>query len=170
MSNSSIWHIDRTLAGATTPGQSWPESNGNESVLCIPQSSSITGASPSDCFMSYPGHLFGKRRGIPLCRDRVGVLYSPSHFIFSIPFLFLLHTSFFFCFSSFFPLLPFPSLVLCFFSLFLDFSSSRSCFVLSLLTSFFLSFVSLSNMKRRSPSLHATGSPHHCLFLLSAKQ
>ena len=24
---------------------------------CIPQSSSITGASPSDCLVSYPGHV-----------------------------------------------------------------------------------------------------------------
>ena len=42
--------------GATTPGQSGPGSNGNKGVLCIPQSTSITGVSPSDCLMSYPGH------------------------------------------------------------------------------------------------------------------
>ena len=36
---SSTWLIDRTLSGATTPGLSWPGSNGNEGVLCIPQSS-----------------------------------------------------------------------------------------------------------------------------------
>ena len=29
-------------------------------VLRIPQSSSITGASPSDCLVSYPGHLLGE--------------------------------------------------------------------------------------------------------------
>ena len=57
MSNSSIWHIDRTLLGAITPGQSGPGSDGNEEVLCIPQSTSITGASPSDCLESYPGDL-----------------------------------------------------------------------------------------------------------------
>ena len=34
---------------ATTPGQSGYGSNGNEGVLCISQSSSITGTSPSDC-------------------------------------------------------------------------------------------------------------------------
>ena len=34
-----------------------PESDGNEGVLRIPQSSSITGASPSDFLMSYPGHF-----------------------------------------------------------------------------------------------------------------
>ena len=56
---SSIWPIDRTLSGATTPGQIGPGSNGNEGVLCIPQSSSITAASPSDCLVSYPGHLLG---------------------------------------------------------------------------------------------------------------
>ena len=42
---SAIWPIDRTLAGATTPGQSGPESDGDEEVLCIPQCSSITGSS-----------------------------------------------------------------------------------------------------------------------------
>ena len=56
MSNSSIWHIDRILSSANTPGQSGPGSNGNEGVLCIPQSSSITGALPSDFLTLYPGH------------------------------------------------------------------------------------------------------------------
>ena len=42
-----------TLLGATTPGQSGPESDGNKEVLCIPQNSSITEASPSDCLVSY---------------------------------------------------------------------------------------------------------------------
>ena len=54
MSNSSIWPIDRTLSGATTPSQSRLESNGNEGVL--PQSSSITEASPTDCLVSYLGY------------------------------------------------------------------------------------------------------------------
>ena len=48
------------LSGATTPGQSGPRSDGNEGVLNIPQSSSITGVSPSDCLLSYPGHLLGE--------------------------------------------------------------------------------------------------------------
>ena len=56
MSNSSIWPIDRTLSGATSPDQSGPGSNGNERVLHIPQSSSITEASPSYCLVSYPEH------------------------------------------------------------------------------------------------------------------
>ena len=38
-------------------GQSGSGRNGIQLVLCIPQSSSITGASPSDCLMSYPGLL-----------------------------------------------------------------------------------------------------------------
>ena len=59
MQFGSIWPIDKTLLGATTQGQSRPGSNGNEGVLCIPQSSRITGISTSDCLMSYPGHLFG---------------------------------------------------------------------------------------------------------------
>ena len=37
--NISIWALDRTLIGTTTVGQSWPEINGNEGVLYIPQSS-----------------------------------------------------------------------------------------------------------------------------------
>ena len=52
MSNSSIWPIDRTLSGATTSDQSEPGIEGNES-------SSIIGASPSDCLMLYPGHSLG---------------------------------------------------------------------------------------------------------------
>ena len=56
MSNSSIWSIDRTLSSATTRGLSEPGSYGSEGVLHIPQSSSITEPSPSDCLMSYPGN------------------------------------------------------------------------------------------------------------------
>ena len=47
------------LSGATTPGQSGPESNVNEGVLRIPQSSSITGTSPSDCLVSYRDNRLG---------------------------------------------------------------------------------------------------------------
>ena len=54
---SSIWPTDRTLSDVTIPNQSGPGSDSNEGVLHIPQSSSITGASPSDCLMSYPWHL-----------------------------------------------------------------------------------------------------------------
>ena len=53
MSNSSIWPINKTLSGATTPGLSGPGSDVNEGVLCIPESSNFTGASPSDCVVYY---------------------------------------------------------------------------------------------------------------------
>ena len=56
---SSIWSI----LGATSQSQSAPGSDGNEGVLCIPQSSSITGTSPLDCLVSYPGH------SLHLCRE-----------------------------------------------------------------------------------------------------
>ena len=55
MSNSSIRPIDRPISDATTPGQNGSGSNGNKGVLHISQSSR-TGASSSDCLMSYPGH------------------------------------------------------------------------------------------------------------------
>ena len=73
MSNSSIWPIDRTLSSATTPGQSRPGSNGNERVLHIPQS--ITGALPSDCLVSYPGHLLAG--ALLLCRKQL-MYYTAS--------------------------------------------------------------------------------------------
>ena len=53
---SSIWPINRILSGATTPGQSGSRSDGNEGVLRITQSSSITGTLPSACLVSYPEH------------------------------------------------------------------------------------------------------------------
>ena len=51
-----------TLLGATTPSQGEPGSNGyeGEGVLYIPQSSSITGALPSDCLELYLGHSLGQ--------------------------------------------------------------------------------------------------------------
>ena len=47
---SSIWPINRTLSGATT----------TERILRIPQSSNITGTSPSDWLMSYPEYSLGE--------------------------------------------------------------------------------------------------------------
>ena len=75
MSNSFIWPIDRTLSGASTTEQCGHGCDGNEGVLYIPESSNITGSSPSDILVSYPGYLLG---GVPLCRGAVGVFYSPS--------------------------------------------------------------------------------------------
>ena len=100
---SSIWPIDWTLSHATTLGQSGPGSDGNEGVLHISHSFSITRVSPSDCLVSYSGDLFGggltslqkssryiqqprsngprdTRCGggvISLCRKAVGVFYTP---------------------------------------------------------------------------------------------
>ena len=72
---NSIWPIDKTLSGATTPGQSEPGSDVNEGVLCIPQSSSITGTSLSDCLVSYIRTLIGV--GYTPFRGTVGVFYRP---------------------------------------------------------------------------------------------
>ena len=69
MSNSSR---DRTLSGGTTPGQG---SNGNGRVLCISQSSSIIGDSPSDCLVTYSGHSLGEFLP-PLQKDSSSL---PSH-------------------------------------------------------------------------------------------
>ena len=56
MSNSSILPKDRTLSGATTPGQSRPENDGNDQVIHIPQSPKA----PSDWLKSYPGRSLGE--------------------------------------------------------------------------------------------------------------
>ena len=43
--------------------------------MCIPQSSSITGASPLNCLVSYPGHsLWGV---LPFCRDQSAYSAAP---------------------------------------------------------------------------------------------
>ena len=58
---NSIWPIDRTLSGAITPDERGPGDSDNEGVLRIPQSPSITGTSPSDCLVPYPGHSLERR-------------------------------------------------------------------------------------------------------------
>ena len=57
MPNSSIRPIDRTSSGDTAPGKRGTGSDDNEGMLHITKSSFITAASPSDCLVSYPGHL-----------------------------------------------------------------------------------------------------------------
>ena len=57
-SNSSMWPIHRTISCATTPDQRGRGGNCNEGELFIHQSSSITGASQTDCIMSYARHTF----------------------------------------------------------------------------------------------------------------
>ena len=76
MQFSSILPTDRTLSGAATLGQSGPGRDANDGVLHIPQSSSITGTSPSDCLVSNTGHSL--KGVLPLCIDAVGIFYSSS--------------------------------------------------------------------------------------------
>ena len=52
--------MDRNLSGDTPPGQNGPRRDGKEMVLRIPQFSSITEASQSDCLVPYLGHLLGE--------------------------------------------------------------------------------------------------------------
>ena len=67
---SSIWLIERTLSGTTTQDQSGSGYNGNKEVF------SITGASPSDCSVSYPGHSLAGV-GFYLCTEMHSV-YSAA--------------------------------------------------------------------------------------------
>ena len=67
--------MDRTQSGATTPGLSRPENDGNKGVLRIPLSSSITEALISDCFVSYPRHSLEEPYS---SAEIVSVFYSPS--------------------------------------------------------------------------------------------
>ena len=53
---TSISSIDRTLWGATIPGQKEHGSDANEKVLLVLKRSGITEASPSDCLLSYSEH------------------------------------------------------------------------------------------------------------------
>ena len=75
MSYSSISPIDRMLSGATSPSQSGPGTNGNEGILHIPKSSKAK-ASPSDAFLSFPGHLLGVGFFTPLQRCSRCILQS----------------------------------------------------------------------------------------------
>ena len=62
--------------GPITPGHSGTGSNDNDGVLHILQIYSITGVSPLDCSVSYLGHSLAGV--LTLCRDAVGVFYTPS--------------------------------------------------------------------------------------------
>ena len=87
---SSIWPIHRTISGATAPGLSGPGSDGNEGVLRILQSSSVTRTSSSDCLVSYTGHSLGEV--LPLCREAVSDFYSPSRLVIQSIFNFIFQT------------------------------------------------------------------------------
>ena len=75
MQFNCIWLIYRTVLGVTIPCPSGSGSNANEGVLCIPQSSSIIGTSPSDCLVLYPEHSLGVGV-LPLGKETVCVFYS----------------------------------------------------------------------------------------------
>ena len=62
--NSSIWPIDWNLPDTITPGLCRPESNSNESVAYILQSSRIR-TSPSDGLVSHPRHSLQR------CKQRI---------------------------------------------------------------------------------------------------
>ena len=74
MQFSSIQPIDSALSGATTTGQNGPGSDGNEGVLRIPQSSSITGSLPLDCLVSY----IGTHDGVSYSFAEVQSVYSKA--------------------------------------------------------------------------------------------
>ena len=64
------------LSGATTPGQGWTRSNGNEGELQIPQifKSVIL---PTHCLVSYLGHSLGGG-DLPLVWDAADIFNSLS--------------------------------------------------------------------------------------------
>ena len=68
MSNSSIWHRERTLSVANTPGQSRPGSDGSEGVHYIFE------ATPSECLEPYPGHSLQGCKRCHLLPQRLGHL------------------------------------------------------------------------------------------------
>ena len=76
MSNSFIWPTDRSLLPATHQGQSHSWSDFNDGLLHISPSTSNTGASLSDCLVSFPGHSLGEV--LSLCEDAVGIFYISS--------------------------------------------------------------------------------------------
>ena len=77
---SSICPIDRILSGAITPNQKGPGSDGNKGIRCIPQSSSITGASSSDYLVSYPGYLLQRCRRCILLLQPTGPIFKKKNF------------------------------------------------------------------------------------------
>ena len=48
-------------------------------VLSIPQNSSITGASPTDCLVSYPGHLLVGGESYPSAEMKLVYSTAPVH-------------------------------------------------------------------------------------------
>ena len=76
MSNSSLWPKDKTLSGAFTPDQSGPESDGNKEVVRIPSKFQHYWSLTIRLFSFISRTLVGGV--LTLCRDVVGVFYSPN--------------------------------------------------------------------------------------------
>ena len=71
---SSIWPIDRTLSGATTPDQSEPGNSGNVHSPKLQHYWNLTIRLFSVIFRT----LVGSIGVLPLCREAVSVFYTPS--------------------------------------------------------------------------------------------
>ena len=69
----TVWPIDRTLLGATTPGQSGPGSDDNEAYSAFPKAPALL-ESHQQTFSVIPGYSL--EGVLPLCRDAVGIFYS----------------------------------------------------------------------------------------------
>ena len=80
---SSTWPVDRALSSATTPSLCGPGSDGSEEVLYIPQSSSISGTSPSDCLVLFSGHSLGGGGLTPPYRSSQCILLPHLMWIFA---------------------------------------------------------------------------------------
>ena len=76
MSNSSIWLLDSTLSGATTPGQSGPGSNDNESVLYIHPDSLVN--HPDALFFQYGINLLIDGNGLGIVIIHVVLQETPE--------------------------------------------------------------------------------------------
>ena len=73
---SHIWPTNRTQSGTNTLGKSGPKSESNEGIFLIPQTSSITGDSLSDCSMSYAGESLW--RGVLTFAEMLSVYFTAS--------------------------------------------------------------------------------------------
>ena len=72
----SIWPIDRTQSGATSPGQSGPRNNDNEAG--IPHSPNLQGWSLAIWWFNVISGILVRGGGLPLHRYAVSVFYSHS--------------------------------------------------------------------------------------------
>ena len=72
MQFSSIWPVNRTLLGATTPSQNGPGNDDSEGVLC--KAPALLESHHQIFLVSCPGHSLSGV--LPLCRDAVGVFCS----------------------------------------------------------------------------------------------